>query len=153
MLEHEFVQKDNMEIAEADASIYPARWISRSRVKDEPASMLTLIEKVAKVKDERVFSLQITQVLINSAFEMFSIPIQIYVFLPFIGWLFVTLIYFMNCVQVENHNTAWNVISFEFWLRHLNILLSLYFGKYEVGQMIESPMEYLTDIFNYFNLA
>ena len=59
----------------------------------------------------------------------------------------------MACVQVENHDTVWNVTSLEFWFRHLNILLSLYFGKFEVYQVIGSPLDYFTDIFNVFNSA
>jgi hypothetical protein len=69
ILSHEEAQ-ETMPAVEAKASIYPISWIFRSN-NDEEVNLLTLIKGIAELKDEQVFGLPITQVLINGIFEEF----------------------------------------------------------------------------------
>ena len=62
-----------------------------------------------------------------------------------------SLIYFIAYVYTGKHDNAWHLLSLEFWLRNLVILLSVYFGKFEIYQISENGLAYFGDLFNYFN--
>jgi hypothetical protein len=141
-----------MQTVEAEAAIYPISWIFRSNNDDE-VNLLTLIKGISDIEDEQVFGLPITQVLINGIFEEFAIPISKNVFVPFVLWIVLMHVYYIFFVGIDPLETGWDYLTLEFWLRNILILTSLYFGKFELFQLIGDGWEYFADIFNYFNVA
>lgn len=94
--------------------------------------MLDFLRLFKNDLNDRVYDFEFTQALIASIWEDYSSQIKTRVFLPFllelVGFNCYCWLLFSQQSEGEGHTTAWDVLSLEFLLRNLLLVLAGFFA-------------------------
>jgi len=106
-----------------------------------------------EVSNDNIYGVEFVQILIEYIWEFYATQIRWKMFYPFIAELIIAHIYFVVVIYQPSNPLAFDILTAEFWLRNIVLVLTGLFASLEFVQMYDEGIDYIYDPFNYLNLG
>ena len=129
----------------------PVNWLFTPNYDGSKSGRKSLVTALANAPHESLFSTELIITLVESFWASYSAQMIWFAFIPFIVYLCVTEVYFINYIATEPK--PYDTSTPETWVIIVFYLLWFYFTSHEFIQFYCDRIDYMLDLTNYFDIA